>query len=36
MNNGEIAKVNIKVLTNEYIEKKSKKIGINAHEYYEL
>lgn len=27
-------KVNIKVLTNEQIEKRSKKIGINAHEYF--
>jgi len=34
INNGEIAKINTKVLTNEYIEKKSKKIGINAHEYF--
>ena len=34
MNRGEMPKVNMKVLTNEYIEKKSKKIGINAHEYF--
>ena len=26
--------INIRVLTNEYIEKRSKKIGINAHEFF--
>ena len=26
--------MNVRVLTNEQIEKRSKKIGINAHEYF--
>jgi transcription initiation factor TFIID subunit 1 len=26
--------MNLRVMTNEYIEKRSKKIGINAHEFF--